>query len=375
MNGPDRSADLVGRVLCVSTSLATRGGISSYVRMLAQTELWPRWRTEHLATHRDGSAVEKITTFARALPRYGWAMLRRRPDVVHLHMGAYGSFVRKAVLVWLAAAARVPVLVHVHGSDFDFWHDGLPRPARAVIRATLERAAVVVALGDRWADRLRVIAPRAEVVTVPNAVRVPAARPDRSGVDRTGDGPVRVVFLGEIGERKGAFTLLETWAKLAAEPDLLGGARLTMAGDKGTERAEALIAELGIGSSAEVRSWLSPAEVGELLAGADVFVLPSRSEGQPIALLEAMAHGLAVVVSNVGGIPEMISDNESGLLVPADDPDALGAALRAVLTDAPLRARLGAAARQRVLDRFDLNVVWRRFDALYHQARHRKVSR
>jgi len=65
-----------------------------------------------------------------------------------------------------------------HGSDFDIWHDRLPRPLRAVIRATLHRATVVVALGDRWADRLRAIAPRASVVTVPDAVRVPSDHPD-----------------------------------------------------------------------------------------------------------------------------------------------------------------------------------------------------
>ena len=126
MTGP------IGRVLCVSTSMATRGGISSYVRMLRDTQLWTRWQIEHVATHRDGSAAVKIGAFGAGLVHFGWALLRRRPDAVHLHMGAYGSFVRKAVLVWLAAAARVPSVVHVHGSDFDFWHDRLPAAAAAV---------------------------------------------------------------------------------------------------------------------------------------------------------------------------------------------------------------------------------------------------
>ena len=254
-----------------------------------------RWQIEHIETHRNGSTLVKVGAFAAGLVHFGWALLRRRPDVVHLHMGAYGSFVRKAVLVWIAAAAGVPAIVHVHGSDFDIWHDRLPRPLRAVIRATLHRAAVVVALGDRWADRLRAIAPRVSVVTVPNAVRVPPAPRTR------GRGPLHVVFLGEIGERKGAFNLLETWAKLAAEPDVLAGARLTMAGDRETERAERRIDELGIAGSAAVSSWLSFERVAELLSGADIFVLPSRNEGQPMALLEAMANGMAVVVSDVGG--------------------------------------------------------------------------
>jgi glycosyltransferase involved in cell wall biosynthesis len=78
-----------------------------------------------------------------------------------------------------------------------------------------------------------------------------------------------------------------------------------------------------------------------------------------------------VVASDVGGIPEMVEDGRSGLLVPPDDPDALQSALRRVLADPVLRARLGAAARERVLERFDLDVVWRRFDALYQEVSRR----
>ncbi len=358
MSGPGAVA---GRVLCVSTSLQTRGGISSFVRMLRETELWGRWQVEHVVTHRDGSTATKIRAFAVGLVRYTAALLRRRPDVVHLHMSAHGSFVRKALLFWVARVLRVPAIVHVHGSEFDVFHDGLPGPLRAVVRATLSHADVVVALGDRWARRLAAIAPAARIETVPNAVRIPEPR---SGI-RNGD--VHVVFLGEIGERKGAFTLLETWAKLAAEPEILGGARLTVAGDREVDRARRMIAELGIADSAWVRSWLSAADVAELLDSAGVFVLPSRSEGQPMAVLEAMARGVCVVASAVGGIPEMIDDGRSGLLVPPDDIDALDAALRRVLADPALRRRLGEAALARVRAEFDLDVVWRRFDALYRE--------
>lgn len=347
-------------VVCVSTSLATRGGISSYVRMLRGTELWDRWHVEHVATHRDGTKKDKVVQFGRGLVRLA-GLLRGRPRLVHVHMSARGSFVRKALVVWLARARRVPVVVHVHGSEFDTFAAGLPRPLRTVVRRTLEQAAVVVALGRTWADRLAAIAPGARVVVVPNAVRVPDAPAD------PGTGPLRVVFLGEIGDRKGAFTLLEAWAKLAAEPEVLDGAQLVLAGDRGVDRAEKAIAVHGIGGSAAVRSWLGPDEVAELLAGSGIFVLPSRSEGQPMALLEAMAHGLCPVAGAVGGIPEMVEDGRSGLLVPPDDVDALAAALRRVLTDPALRIGLGAAARERVRAEFDLDVVWRRIDELYRE--------
>jgi glycosyltransferase involved in cell wall biosynthesis len=341
------------RALVVSTSMRTRGGVASYVRMLRGTPLWETWRVEHVTSHRDGSRAIKAGTFARAVAHYLAALLLRRPDLVHLHMASNGSFVRKATLFWLAWAARVPAVVHLHGAEFHLFHARLPRPLQAVVRATLTRAAVVVALGDRWARELAAIAPAARVVPVPNAVRVPAVAARRQGA------APHTVFLGEIGDRKGAFVLIEAWARLAP------GTRLTLAGDGAVDRARRLIAEHGLEGSVQVRSWLQPAQVGELLADADVLVLPSRNEGQPMAVLEAMAHGLCVVASEVGGIPELVDDGRSGLLVPPDDVEALAAALRKVLADDGLRAALGAAARERALKEFDVDVVWRRMDTIY----------
>lgn len=338
----------------VSTSLRTRGGVASYVRMLRGTPLWEAWQVEHVASHRDGGRPAKVAAFARAVAQYLAALLRRRPDLVHLHMASGGSFVRKATLFWIAWALRVPAVVHLHGAEFHLFHARLPRPLRAVVRATLTRAAVVVALGDRWARELTAIAPAARVVPVPNAVRVPAVAERRPGA-------VHAVFLGEIGDRKGAFVLIEAWARLA--PD----ARLTLAGDGAVDRARRVLVERGLEGSVQVRSWLQPAQVGELLADADLLVLPSRNEGQPMAVLEAMAHGLCVVASDVGGIPELVEDGRSGFLVPPDDVEALVAALRKVLTDDGLRSALGASARQRALEEFDVDVVWRRIDAIYRE--------
>jgi len=355
------TARVAGRVLCASTSLDTRGGIASYVRTIRGTPLWTRWQIHHVVTHRDGSRARKIVTFASAIPRYVRALAGPRPDLVHLHMSSAGSFFRKAVLFWTARAFRVPVLVHIHSGRFDRFHDRLPGPLRWAVRGVLTQAAVVVTLGEGWAARISRIAPRARVEILPNAVVMPEPAPPRA------DGPLSVVFLGAICEAKGAFGLLEAWAKLAAEWDGRVTARLTLAGDRGVDEARRTIADLGIEGSAQVRDWLPAPEVAALLGSADVFVLPSRSEGQPMSVLEAMAHGVCVVASGVGGIPELVEDGRSGVLVPPGDVDALVNALRRVLDDRDLRESLGGAARRRVLSEFDVDVVWRRLEALYRE--------
>ena len=144
---------------------------------------------------------------------------------------------------------------------------------------------------------------------------------------------------------------------------------MTIAGDGEVERARRRIQELRLEDTVEVREWLSESDVGELLDRAQVLVLPSRNEGQPMAVLEAMARGLCVIASDVGGLPEMIGGG-CGVLVSPDDIEAIAAALRLVVYDDELRARYGAAAYARVADQFDVRTVWRRLDALY-----REVSR
>ena len=354
-----------GRVLWASSSLATRGGMTTFVRTMLDTPLSARWTIDRVETHCEGSAPARAATFARGALAFLRLLLGRRPDVVHLHTSRYGSVARKAALLWTARAARVPVVLHVHAGEFADFYDRMPRPIRWLIRRTLIAASTVVALGSHLARQLISIAPGARVVAIPNGIRVVGT------VRRAGAGEcVHVVFLGQIGAGKGTFTLLEAWAALATGTP----AQLTIAGDGEVQRARDMAARLGLSGSVDVRSWLSPAEVADLLGSADVLTLPSRYEGQPMAVLEAMARGICVVASRVGGIPDLIENGISGLLVPPDDVPALAGALRHVLEDHEARRRIGDTALARARDEFDVDVLWRRFDALYRELQHRELQ-
>jgi glycosyltransferase involved in cell wall biosynthesis len=348
-------------VLWVSTSLTTQGGISAAVRTLAATPLWSRWGVRHVASHQDGSAVAKVVRFAISLAQVLVELTLRRPDLLHLHTSSDGSFVRKAVFLWLARAVRVPVVLHVHSGRFDDFHRSAPGPLRSLIARSLAAADVVIALDELWVQRLGRIAPTARFAVVPNAVDVPAAQPGRP------ERPLRAVFLGRIWDKKGAFTLVESWAKALSElPGRVSdGPHLTMAGDGDPARARRLAADLGVDDTVTVHDWLPKPEVDALLDDSDVLVLPSLAEGQPMVVLEAMARGLAVVATDVGGIPGMLTDGREGLLVPPSDGPRLTEALLTVLRDVPRRRTMGAAAHHRAVTEFDVDVVSRRFDALY----------
>jgi glycosyltransferase involved in cell wall biosynthesis len=354
------------RALWVSTR--EHGGIWSYIRVMQNTPLWIDWNIRLIGTHRPGSSVVKVRAFARGVVEYLVELLRSRPDVVHLHAASGSSFVRKATLLWLAVPMRVPVVLHMHGSRIQGFYETSPRVVRAFIRATLGRAAAVVALGEVWATRLGEIAPGARIVVIPNAVP-PAKRVSQPAVGES----VSVVFLGSIGEHKGAFRLLDAWAEVSRGCALGTGPRkaatLTIAGNGDVERARERIRELQIDDTVEICDWLSENKVGELLDHAHVLVLPSLNEGQPMAVLEAMARGICVIASDVGGLPEMIGDG-CGVIVPPQDVAAIAAAVQHSIEDHEMRTRLGAAAYARAADRYDVRVVWRTLEALY-----REVSR
>jgi glycosyltransferase involved in cell wall biosynthesis len=283
-----------------------------------------------------------------------------RPALVHLHMASRGSFARKSILSWAARAVGLPVVVHVHGGGFHDFYLGCPRLLQAYIRATLDRADVVVALGPSWGERLSDIAPRARIVVVPNGVR------PRTPVEQTGSADaVRVLFLGDITVDKGAFVLLDAWRRfLAAHPGC--AAELVLAGDGQVTQARERAADLGLIDRAHVLGWVAPDEVERLLQASHVLALPSFHEGQPMAVLEAMSHGLCVVASDVGGIPDLLAD-ECGVLVPVGDVGALTTALSRVVTNEADRVRLGARASCRVSETFDVDRTWRALDALYQE--------
>jgi glycosyltransferase involved in cell wall biosynthesis len=260
--------------------------------------------------------------------------------------------------VALAVAARCPVIVHLHGGGFDRLYDASSSLGRAAIRLLLERAACVVAPSEAQRTWVRSVARGAHTACLPNPVPVQAAasQAGRSNL---------VLFLGRLDAGKGVFDLLDSAAELRrAVPDL----RLVFAGE-GDHAALARYAErLGIADAVKFTGEVGPSGKRALFESAAAFALPSYAEGLPLGLLEAMAAGVPVVASPVGGVPEAVVDGVSGFLVAPGDRAALSRVLRSLLLDRALGARLGAAARESVRLRFSPERTIPRLEEIYAQA-------
>ncbi len=335
-----------------------RGGVATVVSLLRQNGLFEREGVHYVSTHAEGSRAAKIGAALKGLART-LACLARGPGIVHAHAASKGSFVRKSVLLALARASGAKTVFHLHGACFDSFIEGSRPSMRRWIRRTLERSSVVIALSSRWAAYLNGFAPRARVVVIPNSVPLPAAGPDLAE-------PGRILFLGQVEKRKGIYELVEALAQLKERfPQL----RLAIGGQGELAQVKARAVALGVADRIEELGWVTARRKQEELARAAIFCLPSHAEGLPMALLEAMAAGKAVVSTGVGGIPDALRDGDNGLMVEPGDVASLAAALARLLGSEEERKRLGARARATIEQEFESGVVIGQISAVYKKLR------
>jgi glycosyltransferase involved in cell wall biosynthesis len=235
----------------------------------------------------------------------------------------------------------------------------LPLPSTSAAQRWLKRVmsrrlAAHVAVGERAARALEEMLglEQGSVTTIYNGVPEHSLPPK----PRSHDGLV-IGSLGRLDRQKGFDVLIRALAKL---PE----GRIVLVGD-GPQRAElvALATELGLAERVEVVGWQVDAR--SWLASFDVFALPSRFEGFPLSIVEAMLAGTPVVASDIASIPEAVVHGHTGLLVDPDDADGLAAALRELLYDAERRRTLASAARRHARERFTSEIMARRFSELY----------
>ena len=236
---------------------------------------------------------------------------------------------------------------------------------RRFYRLSMRLADYVLVNAEAVAERLahaRVLGPE-RIVLIPNGVNTVRFSPQPIR-PRHRAGHVMVGSLANLRAEKGLEHLVHAMVLVR---DRYPQERLTIWGD-GPLRADLtrLIDEVGLSGSAELRGATTEPETA--LQAMDIFALPSLSEACPNVLLEAMASGLPVVATRVGGNPALVEDEVTGLLVPPGDPDALAKAIIRLMEDPMLADRLGAAAREVVCARFGVNRMLARVQALYERA-------
>jgi len=340
-----------------------------------------RFRPEVFALSRDGllrPRLEAAGLPARVLGMRGLGGLMRLrhwarslaadpPAVVHTHL-AWPDLALRTVAGELGFTALVST---GHGMNLRWDKGALRAAAYGVLdRATRPRCRAWIAVSD--AVRRDMVAagyPERAIRVVPNGVDTAAIRPlpparraDLRGRMGVAEHDLLAVAAGTLRPLKGQDILLRAVARLAPRHPRL---RLVLLGD-GPWRShlEGLAADLGIADRVRFAGVVAEG-VPEMLGAADVFVHASRNEAYGIAIAEAMAAGVPVVATRVGGIPEVVRDGETGALVPPEDPEAFAAAMGAVLDDAGLRERFAREGRVAAERDHDIGRTARGYEAFW----------
>lgn len=304
-----------------------------------------------------------------ALPVVERLLRRERPDIVHLFFS-----LPTGLLLPLVRAYGARSVVSLRGSDvpgYDPSNCGLQRAhrlLRPLTRWIWRRADRVVALSAGLGELARRTDPSLRFSVIHNGVDLARFRP--RAPHGAADQPVRCVSVARLVERKGLDDLLRALALL--EPDRY---RLEIVGSgPAGPSLRALAAALGVSGRVRFAGALDRDGVADRLRRADIFTLPSRDESFGNAFAEALASGLPVVGTAVGGIPEFVHHGEHGFLVPPGDPVALAAAIRRLGEDPALRALIAARNRAYAQARLSWDAVADRYLALYAQALRRAVA-
>jgi len=278
-----------------------------------------------------------------------------RPDLVHTHL-FHAGIMGRLVAHWMGIR---PVIVHQHGAEqartnLRTWTDRFTTGSVTCYVVTCQAVADILAFRERIeASRIKIIYNGLEIQNV-SELNLPTDWPVSSAIPVIG-------CVGRLSLEKGQDILIQAMGKLnengiQAHLVLLGEgqARTTLENQVNELNLSGQVHLLG--ARRDIPAWLSHFQI---------FTLPSRWEGISMALLEAMAAGVPVIATHVGGTPEVIRDHESGILVPPGEPAALAEALQHLLTDADLRHRLSEGARQRVREYFSIDRTVLQIDQLY----------
>lgn len=343
------------KILMVGTDITTMGGIASVIRDYFDTGLMSRLNVTYVATHRDGSKMAKLGFFLRQVPK---VFLQSFPaNIVHIHTSHGWSYRRLVTILVGAKLIGKKIILHVHGSEFDRYYHKAGKVERAIIRFGLRTADTVIALSSDWKMKLHTIEPQANILVIRNAVDHSRYLPS---TEREIHSPANVLFLGRLGDRKGIYDLLEAIAELD-----LSAIEFVLAGDGDVERVRAIVSERGWQKQVAVPGWVGPEDKIALLGAADLYVLPSYHEGLPISVLEAMAAGLPVISTPVGGIPEAVIDNRNGYLIPPGNHRMLAERIRDALGDRVRWKRMSDASLLLAREDFDTSIAESRLQELY----------
>lgn len=349
------------RVLMIGPSInRSKGGMATVINDIREdVELNQKYDIDFLPSYRDGNIIVRILYSFIAFIEF--CLIYKRYDLFHIHMASYGSTFRKALYVLMLKRRRKRVILHIHGGSYLAFYEGLSGKKKKFVIETLKKADLVIALSEQWKRDFEITFGIKNCIAVCNGINVEtykSAQP--KGKEQEGN----FLFLGRLSRKKGIYDLIDAIEKVVVSNKNI---KCFVAGDGEIIKVSERIKSKGLEKYFEIAGWVEHEDKKRLMAKSSVMILPSYNEGLPMAILESMAAGLAIISTDVGAIPEVIQSNENGFLVQPGNVNELAAAITACLGRPESVAAMAQNNIQKVTDKFSLQHMHRQLMFYYEQ--------
>lgn len=304
----------------------TKGGIATVINgQLSGDAHTYGFTFDRLVSHVEGDIIERLTIMCLACLKL---LFKRSLAIGHIHVATHGSFYRKSIFALVCKFKGVPVIMHIHGADFDSFYSTSNVFSKKFIRFILRGCSKVIVLSDYWYRFVCQNISSENVELLYNGVDV-----NKFSIARTSKPTLnKFLFLGRLGHRKGTYDLLKA-IDILVNRKKHNNLVVYLGGDGDIDDVQLFIEKNRLSNNALVLGWLDDEQKMSYLAEVSTVVLPSYNEGLPMALIEAMASGKVVVSSKVGGIPELIVHGKNGFLITPGDIEELVGCMELILSD------------------------------------------
>lgn len=299
-------------------SIYLKGGIATVIRQIYESkEINREFKIYNISTVYNN----KIKDYFKALIK---AIFITQGSIAHIHMASDGSFYRKAIIAFILRN-RSKIIIHIHGGNFyDFYLKSNPF-VKILIEQVLELADNIVTVSHGLAEDIkRINVSNKEIKVIYNSISKPDSKIDFTNKEN------KLLFMGKLESYKGIYDSLKAIKNIKDEL-ISNGWKLLIAGDGDVHSIKVLIKEYKIEDIVEVLGWIDGNYKREILGKTKVLIMPSYIESFGISCVEAMSYGNAVIVSNIGGLPEIVDNNINGIIISPGDIEALGNAILSLI--------------------------------------------
>lgn len=313
------------KVLVIGPSLyKSKGGMATVIKGIADdAELNSKFDIDIHASYIDGNTVKRLVysiyAFLSFLQKY------KKYNVFHIHMASYGSTFRKGYYVRFLKKRQKKVILHIHGAEYILFYNNLHMKKKVIVQNIWMRADTVLVLSEQWKKEFEEIFNHPHIVVVHNGIAVEQFEQAKCKINQ---GRNSFLLLGRLSHRKGVYDIIEAVKGVKeTHPNI----KVYMAGDGEIEKVRHKVLEEGVEDNIDVVGWVDFNGKIELLKKVIAILLPSYNEGLPMAILEGMAAGKVIISTNVGGIPEAVSNEENGIIIEPGNIEGLKEALIKVM--------------------------------------------